>query len=281
MAVLPDLRRAATTARLYGSSAARVALRRKRALPTQPADRPIFVVGSPRSGTTFLAGALGAHPGVVDLDEVNPLKALIPSLIELPEEQAAAKLRRTLELVRGLGLARGLRPVEQTPETSFVLAAALRAYPGATAVHIVRDGRDVACSLIERGWLRAGRGGADDAQQAYGAHPRFWVEPDRREEFAAASEATRAAWAWRRYVTAVRTAGGDRVVEVRYEDLAADPRAAAARLAEALGLDALPLEASLGRVHGQSVGRWRSDLSPDQLADVEREAGDLLRALGY
>ena len=36
-------------------------------------DRLVFVVGSPRSGTTFLAGAIGALPGFVDLGEVGHL----------------------------------------------------------------------------------------------------------------------------------------------------------------------------------------------------------------
>jgi hypothetical protein len=34
-------------------------------------------------------------------------------------------------------------------------------------------------------------------------------------------------------------------------------------------------------VHDRSVGRWRSDLDAAQLADVEAEAGALLRELGY
>ena len=33
----------------------------------------------------------------------------------------------------------------------------------------VRDGRDVVCSLLERGWLNAGTDGRDDARLAYGA----------------------------------------------------------------------------------------------------------------
>jgi hypothetical protein len=35
-------------------------------------DRLVFVIGSPRSGTTFLGGAIGAVPGFVDLGEVTP-----------------------------------------------------------------------------------------------------------------------------------------------------------------------------------------------------------------
>jgi hypothetical protein len=40
----------------------------------------VFVVGSPRSGTTFLAGVVGSIPGFVDLTEVMPIKAAIPSI---------------------------------------------------------------------------------------------------------------------------------------------------------------------------------------------------------
>ena len=39
-----------------------------------------------------------------------------------------------LERVRSLALVRGLRAVEQNPETSYVIAGALAAYPRATAV---------------------------------------------------------------------------------------------------------------------------------------------------
>jgi len=130
-------------ASMYGTAAARVALRRKLSGGYRPREqRLIFIVGSPRSGTTFLGQTLGRHPGVVDLDEVQPLKAAIPGLVGLSEEDQARQFRRTLELVRLLGLVRRLRGVEQTPETSFVLRAALRAYPRATAVHMLRDGRD-------------------------------------------------------------------------------------------------------------------------------------------
>jgi hypothetical protein len=34
-------------------------------------------------------------------------------------------------------------------------------------------------------------------------------------------------------------------------------------------------------VHGSSLSRWRRDLTPEQMADVEAEAGALLAELGY
>ena len=272
------------TAASYGVTAARVARRGLRAGQRRPSfgieERLVFVVGSPRSGTTFTGGALGSQPGWVDLGEVPLLKAAVPQIRALPVDAQATAVRRIVERVRALGLVRGLRAVEQNPETAYVLAGALRAYPQATAVHVIRDGRDVVCSLLERGWLRAGRQGGDDARQAYGAHARFWVEPERREEFERAGEARRAAWAWRRYVTAARAAP-DRTVELRYEALVADPSAEAERLAAALSAEPEPLRRAFGDVHGSSVGRWRRDLTAQQVADVDAEAGALLAELGY
>ncbi len=243
-------------------------------------DRLVFVVGSPRSGTTFLAGAIGRAPGFVDLGEVAAVKAAIPELVGLPEQEAAARLRRLLGLTRALGLVRGLRGVEQTPECAFLLPAVRRAYGRATVVHALRDGRDVVCSLLERGWLRDEATDADDAGQPYGGHARFWVEPERADEFEAAGEARRAAWVWRAYVTAVRESGVA-VHEVRYESMASDPDGTAAALGEALDTEPGPLAGALADAHAGSIGRFRRDLTPAQLADVEAEAGPLLDELGY
>jgi hypothetical protein len=243
-------------------------------------DRLVFVLGCPRSGTTFLGRSLGALPGFVDLGEVKALKAAIPEFAAQPPETAAPRIRALLTATRRLSMVGSRRAVEQTPETAFVGEGVARAFPAATILHIVRDGRDVVCSLLERGWLSAGREGADDAGLPYGAEARFWVEPGREAEFRSASDARRAAWAWRRYVGAARGLG-ERAVELRYERLSSDPDGVADDLAERLGIDAAPLAERLLRAHGTSVGRFRTELSADQLADVEAEAGPLLRELGY
>ena len=136
------------------------------------------------------------------------------------------------------------------------------------------------CSLLETSWLRQDQSKADDAGIAYGAYARFWVEPERREEFERASETRRAAWVWRRYVTAVRSAGVP-LLELRYERLAQSPGVVAEDLAAFLGAPVAELAEALGRVHAESVGRWRQDLDVSQLADVTAEAGPLLAELGY
>src|SRR3954470_24892081 len=94
----------------YAVAGARVA---ERALSQRPRrgheERLVFVVGCPRSGTTFMARAVGGLPRFVAPSEVTPWKAA------LPHGPSAAELRTILERVRLIGLARGLRGVEQTP----------------------------------------------------------------------------------------------------------------------------------------------------------------------
>jgi hypothetical protein len=261
------------TVRDYVAAGRRVA---GRAIAQRPRlgheERLVFVVGCPRSGTTFMGRAIGGLPGFVDLSEVTPWKAA------LPNGPSAGELRSILERVRLIGLARGLRAVEQTPETSHVLREALEAFPHAQAVHALRDGRDVVCSLLDRGWLNAGKDGGDDAGHAYGADSRFWVEPERREEFSQVSDARRCAWAWRRYVEAVRSAdAGERLLEIRYESFAS----CAEELAAFLGADVTSAHRALDDFRDTSIGRWKTELTAEQVADVEAEAGPLLAELGY
>ena len=243
-------------------------------------DRLVFVVGSPRSGTTFLAEAIGTVPGFVDLGEVAPLKAAVPELAALDRAEAAQRLRRILAVARRVGLVGSVRAVEQTPEVAHLVDVVAIAYPAARIVHIVRDGRDVVCSLLDKPWLRPRQEEADDAGVAYGSYARFWVEPERSREFEESSDARRAAWVWRSYVTAVRSAATP-VHELRYEALAAGDDQVAGALAAYLEAPVEPLAAALARAHGSSVGRYRQDLDEAQLADVETEAGALLRELGY
>ena len=68
---------------------------------------------------------------------------------------------------------------------------------------------------------------------------------------------------------------------MRYESLVGEPERAAAAIAGHLGLAPATFAGGFRLAHDRSVGRFRSDLAPEQLADVEREAGPLLRELGY
>ena len=256
-------------------------------------------MGSPRSGTTFTGKALGRVPGIKDIGEAPAVKYVIPHLYPTKAEQpsqAAAVLRRVVKRSARAAMVGRDRPLEQTPESSFVITDLAMAFPEAQFIHLIRDGRDVTASLLERGWL-AGTGDeqvaarakgniVDDADQPFGGFARFWVEPERAAEFVAADEITRCIWAWRSYETAAQTAltklTTSRVIDIRYESLVTSPDVVATTTAARLGLtDAQPLIRAFSKAHANSVGRYQSVLTSHQIHQVEGEAGELLNALGY
>jgi hypothetical protein len=73
----------------------------------------------------------------------------------------------------------------------------------------------------------------------------------------------------------------ERTLEIRYEQLVSNPDPVANRVSDYLELDPEPLRASLSKAFDRSVGRYRKDLTPTQLEEVEAEAGELLSELGY
>lgn len=253
---------------------------------------PVFVLGAPRSGTTFLGSCIGALPEVSYHFEPRVTKAVARQVYQGTwSERRTARVFRTsyrlLLLAAGDG---GRRFAEKNPENCFVVPFLARTFPDARFIQIVRDGRDVAVSHAEKPWLsaasagsgRRGRGG-----QAWGPWARWWVEPERAAEFESASDLTRTAWSWRRFTASARTAlaelPAERVLTVRYEDVVSRPQEAAETLARFLGYEEAPaaLRAALAGADPSSVGRWRAALDAEGLADVEREAGPLLRELGY
>lgn len=253
---------------------------------------PVFVLGAPRSGTTFLGSCIGALPEASYHFEPRVTKAAARQVHEgtWSEDRAARVFRTTYGLLQVAAGEGGRRFVEKNPENCFVVPFLVRAFPDARFVQIIRDGRDVAVSHAEKPWLSARAaedGGHGRAGNAWGPWARWWVEPERAEEFAAAGDLTRTAWAWRRFTEAARghlaELPPERVLTVRYEDVVTDPESAAVTLARFLGHDdpPEPLRQALLRADPRSLGRWRRSLDAAGIADVEKEAGALLGELGY
>ena len=245
-------------------------------------NRMVFVVGSPRSGTTFVGNALGSQPGFVDLGEVPLLKAAVPRLVGRPVEEQAREVRRIVQLVRNLGLVHGLRGVEQNPETSYVLDGALRAYPRGEGRP--RDPRRPRRRLLAaRARLARSRSRRHGRREAGVRRARAVLGRAGAPARVRGSERGDAAPRGRgaRYVTAARAAP-EQTVELRYEALVADPDARGATASRRRSTRTRRRSrAAFAEVHADSVGRWRKDLTPEQLADVEAEAGALLAELGY
>ena len=268
----------ATSAALYGQSALRVARRRAAARRR----------GAPR--LRHRLAPLG--------NDVHRKRARVAARVRRPRRGAAveggdpcaasaarrrgghAPRGRILERVRRLGLARGLRGVEQTPETSFVLHRRPSRLPAggrrprdprrprrrhvASRARLAQrraDGRRRRGSRLRRARALLGR-----ARARGGVRSRLGRD------------------ARGLGVASLRHLGRavpERTVEVRYEQLVADPAAAAAPVAERARRRRRPRSRRVRPGARPSAGRWRRDLTPEQLADVEREAGEQLVALGY
>jgi Sulfotransferase family len=255
--------------------------------------RPIFIIGAPRSGTTFLGSCIGQLPEVSYHFEPRLTKAAARCVYDgsWSERRSAAVFRFSYSALLLAALDGGRRFAEKNPENSFVVPFLAAALPAGQFIHIIRDGRDAAVSHAEQPWLAAasaattrhGRGG-----QLWGPQPRWWVEPERRDEFARVSDLVRSAWCWRRFTEAALDglAGlqDGRVIELRYESLVHDPAATAESLASFLGTSSAGLQAlrvGLAQARTGSVGRWRGVLGESQIAEVETELGPLLARLGY
>lgn len=253
--------------------------------------RPIFIVGAPRSGTTFLGSCIGRMPEVSYHFEPRLTKAAAGCVYDesWSWHRGATVFRLTYSTLLLAALHGGRRFAEKTPENSFVIPFLAQTMPGAQFIHILRDGRDNAVSHAEKPWLAAATAGQRvRSGPMKGPRPRWWVEQDRREEFVTAPDLVRAAWAWRRFTEAalegMATLPAERAVEVRYESVVSDPGGTADLLAKFLdtsteGRDAL--HKGLARARPDSVGRWEQKLSGRDLADVVNEIGPLLGRVGY
>jgi hypothetical protein len=254
---------------------------------------PIFVLGAPRSGTSFLGGCLAQVPGVSYHFEPRVTKAAVRQLYSgaWTDRKTAHVFRascRALMLAAGDG---GRRYVDKTPEYAFIIPFLATTFPTAMFVHIIRDGRDVAVSHSERPWLvadSAGSGQHGRAGTTWGPQARFWVEPERRNQFSAVTDLERAAWAWRRYTQAAKdnlaAVPPERSFELRYERLVTEPTKIARELAEFIVVDdhgAAALAEAVSSGQASSVDRWRDALDDTQRDLVEAECGPLLAELGY
>ncbi len=255
--------------------------------------RPVFVIGAPRSGTTFLGNCLGRLPDISYHFEPRLTKAAARCVYDgsWSARRGAAVFRLSYSALLLAALDGGHRFAEKNPENSFLVPFLAREFPGAQFIHIVRDGRDATVSHAEQPWLAAvsaesGRRGR--AGQLHGPQARWWVEAPRREEFAQVPDIVRAAWCWRRFTEAaldgVAQLPPGRAAEVRYEAMVSDPAGTADMLAGFLGAPAAgrdELRAAMGRARPDSVGRWRNALTDSGIADVQAEIGPLLARLGY
>jgi hypothetical protein len=205
-------------------------------------SKPAFIIGSPRSGTTALANALGKHPELWVSKESYLVHQLYGNgragqVWEHNRERATPSWLREERVERaeflgflGLGVnalfssrSQGRRWVDQTPLYTLMVNDLAEMFPGAQFLHIVRDGRAVVRSMG-----RFEEVFEDEQLAAMTDELPAWVGDFRL-----------ACSTWADWVeTAYRFAAvhPDRCLTVANEELSADPQAGFAGIQEFLGV---------------------------------------------
>ena len=284
------------------------------------AARPVFVGGVPRSGTTLVSLILNAHPELVcgpeaDLLRCHPCVGRMPAglprwlwhtahgwtggyghlaelfgislwqirQMRLRSASGAEFIDRFFgEYARRHGVTRW---AEKSPANVKCLDFVFEHFPAAHFLHVIRDGRDMACSL--RQWITRRAESGEQGQGTNGKRPytiaegiELWVEW------------VRLGRAW---------ANHPNYIELRYEELVVNPEPVLRSLCDAIDLEwdpalmdyhdrqhaarpelSAPAHAATHRpISPAAVRRWQRDLSREERIIVENIAGPMLRELNY
>jgi hypothetical protein len=271
---------------------------------------PVFVLGSPRSGTTLLYDMLLSAGGfAVYLAESNLFNLLVPRFGDLSVRSNREKLLQSWlnsKLFRASGVDaqrihdrildecrnggdflrivmgeicsfQGMpRWAENSPEGMLYLPQIRQLIPDALFVHIIRDGRDVATSLGRLRYVRPFPWEDRHGLIGCGLYWEWMIEHGRRFGKSVPAD----------------------YIEVRFEDLLAQPQDTLDLIGRfihqpidyeviqrvAYGSVTEPntsFHQEADNVDFNPVGRWKTSFSPDQLLRFERLLGGTLTELGY
>lgn len=264
--------------------------------------KPVFIGGCERSGTTMLGAMLGSHPRylcppempfkvdllrkglvgrIMSADEIrsllkNDLKAELQGW-RVDDQTWSFSTAGSSDAIRNIVRAYGeliekTDPevwIDHTPNNIRWSATLADEFPESSFVHIVRDGRGVAASLMKLEW------GPNTVHRS--AH--YWLEG---VSFGLATEA----------------ALESRCIRVRYEDLVANPEPTLRELCTEIGIEFDPAMVAGGgfAVNKYSQGQhalvgkapeegrasaWEQQLSSREIEIIEAIVADELTLLGY
>ena len=273
-------------------------------------NHPFFIVGVHRSGTTLLRYMLSSNPRLylppesdfipyfflkqpqqpLSQEQVGEMLGVIFNRYRFvrewqgePPDPATffqAMLEKTPHAFLNLLYSRyaaqndAVRWGDKTPIYSSYIDLLHQIFPQAKFIHIIRDGRDVALSMIDK-----------------------WGQKKMHVDiyFAARN------WVWRiqRAQGAGQRLGPDLFYELHYESLVADPEQHLLTICNFLGEPYLPVMAQPHRLAKQQIeagsfhapvrqppstkriSRWRQEMSPADLRLFQHAAGDMLLSQGY
>jgi protein-tyrosine sulfotransferase len=252
--------------------------------------------GCARSGTTLLRAMLDSHTKITSgppssIFIPTPLNASqLAHLYDLPEKEVLEAFNRSPDRARFIDEFRVLCLdntgkslwIDKTARNVHRFSWINRHFPNAKVIHMIRDGRDVVCSLR--------------------SHRKRRVTDGKLELTGYRMPLENAALRWVQDVSVgLQLRGNRNYVEVRYEQLVLDTENTLRDLCVELGVDFEPemlrfhelkgplrdplkfpqnLEATMP-LYPTAIGRWKTDLDGEDLNGVMEVIAPTLALLGY
>lgn len=267
-------------------------------------QRPIFIIGAPRSGTSLLYAILRSSPEVAhwpgeahevwEADYHPALRNWESNALDASDvtPAAAGRIRRCFFLTAGTNR----RLLDKTPRNALRVSFVDALFPDACFVFLKRDGRDNVNSLINA-WrtprYRTYRlpsphsiSGTDENWWKFVLYPGWKQDCEGPLEVVCAKQ-------WRISNDIARAAlsglGEGRSIVVAYEKLIEDPERETQRVSDWLGLQfSEPLRVAartrsatpINTVTPPEAGKWRRE-NPDAIAAIMPLIAPTMEALGY
>jgi hypothetical protein len=285
-----------------------------------------IILGCPRSGTTFLLAALEAFPQSEALsgdhlpvtiphivnngisEEVtralefgfehsllNYLDRVTNSKFHLLHKRYKASIT-TSELIAGLQGKRLVKSIlYKEPFLAFAPEFSYNSLPGCKIVHIIRDGRDCANSMVKSYDTLTNERLKDlrTAEVPIGRKFKdiyipWWIAEGKDQEFYISSAYVRSIWMWKEMVRRcydffekkeVKESG--RVMVLRYEDLMTDPLHWGGKVIEHFGgTMTAQLKNKFLHANLESFGKYKRR-DKDEIKKAEEIAGEELKLYNY
>jgi len=255
--------------------------------------QPLFIIGAPRSGTTFLAELVSdMEYGCPiethfitkyseklhlygDLDNIENCTRLIKHILsERPIQQwnipmDPGKIYANLCNNRSINYASIVDEImmnrarihghscwgDKTPHYIEKLPVLAGLFPNAKYIYIIRDGRDVALSLVEKPW------GPNNILVA----AEYWAMLNKPSKT----------------ISSLQESG--QLIKIRYEDLILNPKKTIKSIYSHLDkhIESNKLEWLSNKINISSHYRWKLKMSTRQVRVFEGAAADTLHQLGY
>ena len=217
-------------------------------------------------GQTYEAGLASC----VERQDLDEAMAQLDRAIKSPQRSNPIIIRQfTQRLFDSATLrANKERWCEKTPANILYASRLWKIFPEMKFVHIIRDGRDVVSSMMQRGFWPIARQCQIEATSKFHGPIRFETAVDY----------------WKTILELARQESQeipkDNYLELRLEDLTDNTEETVDRLTKFLGVQ---VEQPLFRQNltRSNAERWKTDLTPDQIAYFHRVAGEDLEREGY